>query len=92
MLRKLIYAPLFLVLFFVHQKHRKQKATSDNLGPLHTVFKFPKKKIKEVSGIQISPDGKEFYVHEDQGNRNEIFAVGMDGNLVRTITIEGVRE
>ncbi len=79
----------FFSLVFCTPKAQEAKATSDNLGPLHTVFKFPKK-IKEVSGIQISPDGKEFYVHEDQGNRNEIFAVGMDGNLVRTITIEGV--
>ncbi|WP_407508769.1 hypothetical protein [Elizabethkingia anophelis] len=89
MLRTLLYTPLLFSLIFCTPKAQEAKATSDNLGPLHTVFKFPKK-IKEVSGIQISPDGKEFYVHEDQGNRNEIFAVGMDGNLVRTITIEGV--
>jgi hypothetical protein len=50
----------------LYPKSARNSKTSESFGPLHTVFRFPKK-IKEVSGIQISPDGKEFYVHEDQG-------------------------
>ncbi|MCL1666964.1 hypothetical protein M2T82_02695 [Elizabethkingia ursingii] len=87
MLRKLLYTPLLFILIFCTPKAQESKISYDT--PLRTVFRFPKK-IKEVSGIQISPDGKEFYVHEDQGNSNEIFAIDMSGNRTRTITIEGV--
>ena len=87
MLRKLLYTPLLFILVFCTPKAQESKISYDT--PLRTVFRFPKK-IKEVSGIQISPDGKEFYVHEDQGNSNEIFAIDMSGNRTRTITIEGV--
>ena len=89
MLRKLLYTPLLFSLIFCTPKAQETQSTSESFGPLHTVFRFPKK-IKEVSGIQISPDGKEFYVHEDQGNSNVIFAIDMTGNNTRTITIEGV--
>jgi len=87
-LNRLFYIPLAFTLIYCTPK-AQEKVSSGTLGDLHTVFKLPKK-LKEASGIQLSPDGLEFYIHEDQGNSNEIFVLDMGGNLARKVTVEGV--
>lgn len=85
--RRLLCLPLLFTLMFCTPKAQESK-TSD-APALETVFHFPKK-MKEISGIQLSPDGKELYAHEDQGNSNEIYVFNLKGDLLRTVTIDGV--
>lgn len=51
-----------------------------------TLFALPKK-LKEVSGITYLPETKLLYTLEDSGNKNNIYALDLEGNLTKTISL-----
>ncbi|UOU98703.1 hypothetical protein MUU74_01810 [Chryseobacterium daecheongense] len=50
-------------------------------------FSLPSK-LKEVSGIALSPDKKTAWVIEDQGNKNIIYGIDQQGKLIAEALVE----
>ncbi|SHL45972.1 SdiA-regulated/phytase-like domain-containing protein [Chryseobacterium polytrichastri] len=46
------------------------------------------KKLKEVSGITLSPDKKTIWVIEDKGNKNVVYGLNTQGDLVADVLVE----
>lgn len=54
---------------------------------LKTEFSFPKK-LKEVSGMVLSQDGKTIWTIEDAGNKNVIYGLNRKGELIADVLVE----
>lgn len=60
---------------------------SPKTDELKVEFSLPKK-LKEVSGIALSQDKKTIWTIEDQGNKNVVYGLDMQGNLVKDVLVE----
>ena len=56
---------------------------------LKTEFSLPKK-LKEVSGIALSQDQKTIWAIEDAGNKNVVYGLNRQGELVTDVLVENV--
>lgn len=54
---------------------------------LKVEFSLPKK-LKEVSGITLSKDKKTIWAIEDQGNKNVVYGLDLEGNLTSDVLVE----
>lgn len=54
---------------------------------LKTEFSLPKK-LKEVSGIALSQDQKTIWTIEDQGNKNMVYGLNRNGELISDVLVE----
>ncbi|WP_312076621.1 hypothetical protein [Chryseobacterium sp.] len=54
---------------------------------LKTEFSLPKK-LKEVSGIALSQDKKTIWAIEDAGNKNVVYGLNLNGNLIADVLVE----
>lgn len=68
---------LFLMLFF---------SCGNQSDVLKKVFEFPKK-LKENSGIEITPKSKLIWTLQDSGNPAELYGLDANGKIAHTITI-----
>ncbi|WP_333597495.1 hypothetical protein [Chryseobacterium flavum] len=84
MLRFLIL-PISLLLS-CNPKAQNQPSDSVN-DKLQTQYSLPKK-LKEVSGITLSKDKKITWVIEDKGNKNSIYGLNSEGQLLAQIPVE----
>nr|WP_315032862.1 hypothetical protein [uncultured Chryseobacterium sp.] len=82
MLRFLILP--FVFLLSCNPKAQNSPAKNDELTEL---FSFPKK-LKEVSGLTLSKDKKTFWVIEDKGNKNAIYGLNDQGEMVAKVPVE----
>ena len=82
MLRFLILPALFLL--SCNPKAQNSPAKNDELK---IEFALPKK-LKEVSGITLSKDKKTIWVIEDRGNKNAVYGLKEDGQMVAKIPVE----
>jgi hypothetical protein len=57
-----------------------------NYSQVTYVAKLPKK-LKEVSGLERASDST-FWMHNDGGNKNELYLVNIKGEIIRTINIK----
>lgn len=60
---------------------------SPKTDELKVEFSLPKK-LKEVSGIALSQDKKTIWAIEDQGNKNVVYGLDMQGKLVNDVLVE----
>lgn len=60
---------------------------SPKTDELQVEFSLPKK-LKEVSGIALSQDKKTIWAIEDQGNKNVVYGLDMQGNLLKDVLVE----
>jgi len=60
---------------------------SPKTDELQVEFSLPKK-LKEVSGIALSQDKKTIWAIEDQGNKNVVYGVDMQGKLLKDVLVE----
>ncbi|KIC61569.1 hypothetical protein [Chryseobacterium taiwanense] len=60
---------------------------SPKTDELKVEFSLPKK-LKEVSGIALSQDKKTIWAIEDQGNKNVVYGLDMQGKLVKDVQVE----
>lgn len=60
---------------------------SSAIDELKVEFSLPKK-LKEVSGIALSKDKKTIWAIEDQGNKNVVYGLDLQGKLVSDVLIE----
>jgi len=60
---------------------------SPKTDELKVEFSLPKK-LKEVSGIALSQDKQTIWVIEDQGNKNVVYGLDMQGNLLKDVLVE----
>lgn len=65
----------------------KTENTQTNEDSLKTEFSLPKK-LKEVSGIALSQDQKTIWAIEDAGNKNVVYGLNRQGELIADITVE----
>lgn len=82
MLRFLILPALFLL--SCNPKAQNSPVKNDELK---IQFALPKK-LKEVSGITLSKDKKTIWVIEDRGNKNAVYGLNEDGQMVAKIPVE----
>lgn len=54
---------------------------------LKVEFSLPKK-LKEVSGMALSPDKKTLWAIEDQGNKNVVYGLNLQGELTADVLVE----
>lgn len=54
---------------------------------LKVEFSLPKK-LKEVSGITLSHDQKTIWAIEDQGNKNVVYGLNREGDLIADVLVE----
>ncbi len=60
---------------------------SHKTDELKVEFSLPKK-LKEVSGIALSQDKQTIWAIEDQGNKNVVYGLDMQGNLLKDVLVE----
>lgn len=60
---------------------------SPKTDELKIEFSLPKK-LKEVSGIALSQDKQTIWAIEDQGNKNVVYGLDMQGNLLKDVLVE----
>lgn len=82
MLRFLILPALFLL--SCNPKAQNSPVKNDELK---IEFALPKK-LKEVSGITLSKDKKTIWVIEDRGNKNAVYGLKEDGQMMAKIPVE----
>lgn len=82
MLRFLILPALFLL--SCNPKAQNSPVKNDELK---IQFALPKK-LKEVSGITLSKDKKTIWAIEDRGNKNAVYGLNEDGQMVAKIPVE----
>ena len=73
-----------LVFIGCNPKTEKAQATEDTLK---TEFSLPKK-LKEVSGIALSQDQKTIWAIEDAGNKNVVYGLNRQGELINDVLVE----
>lgn len=80
----ILSAVISLLLIGCNPKTQSEQSKEDTLT---LQFSLPKK-LKEVSGIALSKDKKTIWAIEDQGNKNVVYGVDLQGNLVSDILVE----
>lgn len=65
----------------------KNENTSLKEDTLKTEFSLPKK-LKEVSGIALSQDQKIIWAIEDAGNKNVVYGLNRQGELISDVLVE----
>lgn len=73
-----------LLLVGCNPKNQTDQPKEDTLK---VEFSLPKK-LKEVSGIALSQDKKTIWAIEDQGNKNVVYGLDTQGNLVADVLVE----
>lgn len=68
---------------------KAQDAVTKSQEDLKTEFSLPKK-LKEVSGIALSQDQKTIWAIEDAGNKNVVYGLNRQGELVTDVLVENV--
>lgn len=79
---KLTYI-LAIFLLSCNPKNQEKAITNE----LKTKFSLPKK-LKEVSGIALSQDQKTIWAIEDSGNKNMVYGLDRQGNLIADVLVE----
>jgi len=74
-------------LFFIGCNPKKNDSEAKSQYDLKTEFSLPKK-LKEVSGIALSQDQKTIWAIEDAGNKNVVYGLNRQGELVTDILVE----
>ncbi|ROI02987.1 hypothetical protein EGI16_12525 [Chryseobacterium sp. G0240] len=80
----------FLILpfiFLLSCNPKAQNSPTVKNDELKVLFSLPKK-LKEVSGITLSKDKKTIWVIEDRGNKNAIYGLNENGDLVGKVPVE----
>ncbi|WP_294202184.1 hypothetical protein [uncultured Chryseobacterium sp.] len=60
---------------------------SSAIDKLKVEFSLPKK-LKEVSGMALSPDKKTIWTIEDQGNKNMVYGLNLQGDPTADVLVE----
>jgi len=81
MLRVVIVSAFFL--WSCNPKAQDSSVTDE----LKVEFSLPKK-LKEVSGMALSPDKKILWTIEDQGNKNVVYGLNLQGELTADVLVE----
>jgi len=68
---------------------KAQDSVTKSQEDLKTEFSLPKK-LKEVSGIALSQDQKTIWAIEDAGNKNVVYGLNRQGELVNDVLVENV--
>lgn len=68
---------------------KAQDSVTKSKEDLKTEFSLPKK-LKEVSGIALSQDQKTIWAIEDAGNKNVVYGLNRQGELVNDVLVENV--
>ncbi|MGO4707566.1 hypothetical protein AB4Y90_00335 [Chryseobacterium sp. 2TAF14] len=76
-----------LALFLLSCNPKAQDSVTKSQEDLKTEFSLPKK-LKEVSGIALSQDQKTIWAIEDAGNKNVVYGLNRQGELVNDILVE----
>lgn len=80
-----IFCAITSLLFLgCNPKNQTEQAKEDTLK---VEFSLPKK-LKEVSGITLSPDKKTIWAIEDKGNKNVVYGLNTQGELVADVLVE----
>ncbi|WP_411811298.1 hypothetical protein ACLB9Y_15065 [Chryseobacterium scophthalmum] len=66
---------------------KAQDSVTKSQEDLKTEFSLPKK-LKEVSGITLSQDQKTIWAIEDAGNKNVVYGLNRQGELVNDVLVE----
>jgi len=66
---------------------KAQDSVTKSQEDLKTEFSLPKK-LKEVSGIAFSQDQKTIWAIEDAGNKNVVYGLNRQGELVNDVLVE----
>jgi len=66
---------------------KAQDSVTKSQEDLKTEFLLPKK-LKEVSGIALSQDQKTIWAIEDAGNKNVVYGLNRQGELVNDVLVE----
>ena len=76
---------LIILLFFACSQKSPDHQAPD--GGIQVLFKLPSK-LKEVSGITLSDDGKIIWAIEDHGNKNEVYGIDLKtGKHISTVQV-----
>ncbi|MCJ8154988.1 hypothetical protein MKJ01_14560 [Chryseobacterium sp. SSA4.19] len=76
----------FLSAFALLSCNPKTQDSTQNHEGLKTEFTLPKK-LKEVSGIALSNDKKIIWAIEDQGNKNVVYGIDLQGKQVADVLV-----
>ena len=68
---------------------KAQDSVKKSQEDLKTEFSLPKK-LKEVSGIALSQDQKTIWAIEDAGNKNVVYGLNRQGELVNDVLVENI--
>jgi len=68
---------------------KAQDSVTKSQEDLKTEFSLPKK-LKEVSGIALSQDQKTIWAIEDAGNKNVVYGLNRQGELVTDVLVENL--
>lgn len=80
-----IFCAITSLLFLgCNPKNQTEQPKEDTLK---VEFSLPKK-LKEVSGITLSPDKKTIWAIEDKGNKNVVYGLNTQGELVGDVLVE----
>ncbi|WP_312391260.1 hypothetical protein [Chryseobacterium sp.] len=77
---------LILSAFFLWSCNPKAQDSPKN-EELQVEFSLPKK-LKEVSGIALSQDKKTIWAIEDQGNKNVVYGLNLQGKQIADVLVE----
>ncbi|MCW3170500.1 hypothetical protein OMO38_18385 [Chryseobacterium sp. 09-1422] len=66
---------------------KAQDSVTQAQNDLKTEFSLPKK-LKEVSGIALSQDQKTIWAIEDAGNKNVVYGLNRQGELITDVLVE----
>ena len=69
---------------------KAQDSVTKSQEDLKTEFSLPKK-LKEVSGIALSQDQKTIWAIEDAGNKNVVYGLNRQGELVNDVLVENAQ-
>lgn len=69
---------------------KAQDSVTKSQEDLKTEFSLPKK-LKEVSGIVLSQDQKIIWAIEDAGNKNVVYGLNRQGELVNDVLVENAQ-
>lgn len=75
-----------VLLLWSCQPKAQDASKTETAAPLKTEFTLPKK-LKEVSGIALSKDRKTLWAIEDQGNKNVVYGMDLQGNITADVLI-----
>lgn len=78
---------LIIPVFFLWSCNPKAQNEQPKQETLKVDFSLPSK-LKEVSGIALSPDKKTAWAIEDQGNKNIIYGIDQQGKLIAEALVE----